>query len=183
MKWIIRHGIHYWLQSSVLFTIEWGDRSTARLFSTKEQAQAVVDALLKTGRYHGVHLHIDELRPEFVNISPDLLLMLRRCAEMLAKNLPQDSFLRDFWAHASLQAVNYTENHLTDFQYMGSDAVSISGDLLEDLQECASQLNKFLAPPKGFAKNDPEPQDAVVDFARKTLELMSEIQGVQSDAT
>lgn len=182
MKWIIRNGVHFWLQDSALtFVVNWGDRTKARLFYTKEQAQTVVDALLKTRRYRGFQLQVEEFRPDFASIPPDLLRILVRCAEMLAAP-PRDGDLCDFWAQAALWAVRRTKNYLTDFRYVDSDAVRISSDLLEDLQECADRLNKLLAPPEDATKVDPESQAAVADFARKTLELVNEIQGVRGDA-
>lgn len=175
MKWIIRYGVHFWLQNQPDGSpvVNWGDRSTARLFCTKEQAQTVVDALLKTGWYRGCHMEVEEFRPDYVDVPPDLLWRLRRCAEILA-NPPQDQDLRTFWKFAGLQSANIAQDYLMGGGWAAGDAVEIPIDLLEDLRECALKLEIPPAPEVD--------QGAIADFAQKTLALVNDLQEVRDDA-
>jgi hypothetical protein len=161
--WLIRHGKHFYLQpisiSSVV--VIWGDRFTARLFSSEAEAQCFADALGKTGCYWGYCLVVEQLQPDFTNIPLELLVQLQSCARTLVAP-PQDKVWQEFWKTAALQAADSAQDFIMDsISVPTKEAIEIDTDLLQDLQQCA--LKVAIPAEEAIA--------AVADFAQKTLVL------------
>jgi len=93
--WLVRHGKSFYLQSSTTkFVINWGDRSTARLFGSEQEASCVIDALLKTGHYWGYNFSLENLHLALTNVPSELLDRLQDCAQKLMEGIlqPEEPF-------------------------------------------------------------------------------------------
>lgn len=169
--WIVRHGKFSYLQANTTkLAVNWGDRSTARLFASEQEALCVIAALVETERYCGYNLNPEGLHADLTNVPSELLVRLQDCAKKLIDPPSQEDW-KEVWRRSGAIAADEVQRCLSLEGGATSigNSVLIGTELLLDLQECALKL----AIASG-ADPAPEAIAAVAEFAQKTLELIND---------
>lgn len=162
MSYVIRHGRSFWLQPcSDGKTVRWGDRRTALVYATENEAFCVAAFLFGTGHYEPQSLTVEALYQDFKTVPVALVERLQECC-LRVMNPCQISEWRGVWRRFALLAGDDAQEYLTGREPVrGALVLDIDIDLLKDLQQCAA----IVATPWA---GDPVAQ---AEFASKTLQL------------
>lgn len=111
--WIVRHGKFSYLQANTTkLAVNWGDRTTARLFASEQEALCVIAALVETERYCGYNLNPEGLHADLTNVPSELLVRLQDCAKKLIDPPSQEDW-KEVWRRSGTIAADEVQRCLS----------------------------------------------------------------------